>query len=130
MTWHPVESVIPKEHEQRALLMDQYGHIVIGVWQPAGVLSTKGGPWLVEGEPTIAAGARFDRWQPFPKITTTKTINNLISALEHEITKTIEVAVNDERNRCAAIADSMDGIQNIGDRIRYGLGNSGPKEKP
>lgn len=28
-----------------------------------------------------------------------------------------------ERERCAAIADSMNSTQNIGDRIRYGLGH-------
>lgn len=32
-------------------------------------------------------------------------------------------AIAIERERCAQIADSMNSTQNIGDRIRYGLGN-------
>lgn len=36
----------------------------------------------------------------------------------------IASAVASERERCAAIADSMNSTQNIGDRIRYGLGRS------
>jgi hypothetical protein len=32
-------------------------------------------------------------------------------------------AVAQERERCAQIADSMNSTQNIGDRIRYGLGH-------
>ncbi len=35
----------------------------------------------------------------------------------------IERLVSQERERCAAIADSMNSTQNIGDRIRHGLGD-------
>jgi hypothetical protein len=35
----------------------------------------------------------------------------------------IEAAVAAECERCAVIADSMNSVSNIGDRIRYGLGH-------
>ncbi len=38
------------------------------------------------------------------------------------ISALIEIAVAAERERCAQVADSMNSVSNIGDRIRYGLG--------
>jgi hypothetical protein len=34
----------------------------------------------------------------------------------------LEIALSAETERCAKIADGMESVQNIGDRIRYGLG--------
>ncbi len=37
----------------------------------------------------------------------------------------IAEAIAAERERCAQVADSMNSTQDIGDRIRHGLGGSG-----
>ncbi len=45
------------------------------------------------------------------------------------INKLVNAAIAAETERCAQVADSMNSTQNIGDRIRHGLGGHGDETK-
>ncbi len=87
---------------------------------------------LDEGVRREGPGYRLPVSETEPRMSTAERIEGVLGGTEYAQPAVLDMlleivrveradATTTERERCARVADSMDGVQNIGDRIRRGL---------